>query len=229
MSSQTPQRKTRPSWLSELASPTGPEQRSLLADAIGGRRGLMDSGLPPAVFVVAFLVSQRDVRIAVMAAVASGVLVAILRLIRRESLQQILGGFLGVGLSAFIASRTGQAEDFFLPGLVINMVYGLVLLLSVVVGHPLIGHLVALLGGPASWRRDPQVRARMARATWLWVGVFWLRMAVQLPLYLAGAVAALGIARVALGIPLYLLAVWFTWRMVRPVMHRPHEAGDPSV
>lgn len=216
------------SWLSELASPTGSDQRSLLADAVGGRRGLIDSGLPPLVFVVAFLISGRDLRTAVIAAVASGAAVAVWRLIRRQSLQQIIGGFLGVALSAWIASRTGQAEDFFLPGLIINMVYGLVLLISVVIGHPLIGHLVALLGGPASWRRDPVIRSRMARATWLWVGVFWLRMAVQLPLYQMGAVAALGVARVAMGLPLYLVAVWLTWRMVRPVMRASSTEEPPA-
>lgn len=229
MSGQAPKPSRRASWLSDLAASSGTDQRPLLAEAIGGRRGLIDSGLPPLVFVVAFLVSQRDLRTAVIAALVSGGVVVVLRLIRRESLQQVLGGFLGVALSAFIASRTGQAEDFFLPGLIINMAYGLVLLVSVMIGHPLIGHLVSLLGGPASWRRDPVIRARMARATWVWVGVFWLRMAVQLPLYLAGAVAALGISRIALGVPLYGLAVWVTWRIVRPVMRGEPDTDTASV
>jgi hypothetical protein len=208
-----------PAWLAELAAPTGADQQSVLSNAIGGKRGLMDSGLPPIVFVLAFLISGRDLRTALIAALASGVLVAVLRLSRRQSLQQVMAGFFGVGISAFIASRTGKAEDFFLPGLLINAGYGLAMFVSIILGHPLIGHLVALLGGPKDWRRRADLRRRLTLATWIWVGVFWLRTAVQVPLYLAGAVAALGATRVALGLPLYLAAVWLTWRIVKPVMH----------
>ena len=65
------------------------------------------------------------------------------------------------------------------------------------------------------WREDPvRVRA-FVRATWLWAGLFLVRLAVQLPLYLAGAVVALGIARTAMGLPLFGLGLWLTWRLVR--------------
>ena len=43
------------------------------------------------------------------------------------------------------------------------------------------------------------------RATLLWVGMFSARLLVQLPLYLAGAVVALGVARTAMGIPVFAL------------------------
>jgi hypothetical protein len=219
-----------PSWLAELAAPTGADQQSVLSNAIGGKRGLIDSGLPPIVFVVAFLISGRDLRTALIAALVSGALVAVLRLTRRQSLQQVMAGFFGVGISAFIASRTGKAEDFFLPGLLINAGYGLAMFVSAVVGHPLIGHLVALLGGPRDWRRRADLRRRLTLATWIWVGVFWIRTAIQVPLYLAGAVAALGVTRVVLGLPLYLAAVWLTWRIVKPVMHaRLAEEATPDV
>jgi hypothetical protein len=226
--SQTAQKA--PSWLAELAAPTGADQQSVLSNAIGGKRGLIDSGLPPIVFVLAFLISGRDLRTALIAALTSGAVVAILRLSRRQSLQQVMAGFFGVAISAFIASRTGKAEDFFLPGLLINAGYGLAMFVSIVVGHPLIGHLVALLGGPRDWRRRADLRRRLTLATWIWVGVFWIRTAVQVPLYLAGAVAALGVTRVVLGLPLYLAAVWLTWRIVKPVMHaRAPQADAPDV
>jgi hypothetical protein len=60
-----------------------------------------------------------------------------------------------------------------------------------------------------------------ARASWLWVGLFLLRLAVQLPLYLAGAVVALGTARVAMGIPLFALGIWLSWLVIR----REHAAA----
>jgi hypothetical protein len=52
-------------------------------------------------------------------------------------------------------------------------------------------------------------------ATWLWAAVFLLRLIVQIPLYLAHAVVVLGVVRTAMGLPLFALALWATWRLVR--------------
>jgi hypothetical protein len=48
---------------------------------------------------------------------------------------------------------------------------------------------------------------------------------VQLPLYLAGAVVALGVARTAMGIPLFALGIWLTWRLVRRMPAPPPPAA----
>ena len=215
----TEQQGKGPQWMRELAVPTGASQQTVLSQAIGGKRGLIDSSLPVAVFVIAYTATDNNVRTSVIAALIGGGLVGVLRLIRKQSLQQVLAGFLGVAISAWLASRSGKAEDFFLPGLLINVGYGMAMVVSIVVGHPLIGHLVAMLGGPASWRQDPEIKKRFAIATWLWVSVFALRVAVQTPLYLMGAVEILGITRLVLGLPLYIAAVWLTWQVVRPAIH----------
>jgi hypothetical protein len=82
----------------------------------------------------------------------------------------------------------------------------------------------ALDGEGNSWRGDP-VRTRLfALATWVWVVLFSLRLAVQLPLYLAGEVVALGVARTAMGLPLFALGLWITWRLV----HRPAADTPPG-
>jgi hypothetical protein len=51
--------------------------------------------------------------------------------------------------------------------------------------------------------------------TWIWVGVFGLRLAVQLPMYIAGAVVALGVAKVAMGLPLFAVGMWLSWLVLR--------------
>ena len=51
------------------------------------------------------------------------------------------------------------------------------------------------------WRKDPGRVRRYSLASWIWVGLFSLRLAVQLPLYLADALTALGVARIAMGVP----------------------------
>jgi hypothetical protein len=76
------------------------------------------------------------------------------------------------------------------------------------------------------WREDPVLMRRYALATWLWVGMFALRLGVQLPLFLTGedAIALLGTARLVMGIPLWALTLWLTWLLVR----RPHTPSAPS-
>ena len=167
---------------------------------------------------MAYTVSGSDVEISAGVAVAVALGFAVARLIRRESPQNVISGIIGVGFAAFIATRSGKAEDFFLPGLLANAAYATAFLVSIFVGWPLVGVLVGLLTGDGnSWRGDP-VRTRLfVWATWVWVVLFSLRLVVQLPLYLAGDVVALGVARTAMGLPLFALGLWITWRIV----HRP--------
>lgn len=73
--------------------------------------------------------------------------------------------------------------------------------------------------GFSAWRREPVMR-RYMMATWLWVALFGIRLAVQVPLYLGTEVAWLGAARLAMGIPLWALTLWGTWILVR----RPADA-----
>ena len=69
------------------------------------------------------------------------------------------------------------------------------------------------------WREDPEPVRAYSRASWIWVGLFSLRLAVQLPLYLASALTALGVARVAMGIPLFAVGIWLSWLILRPTLH----------
>jgi len=187
-----------------------------LAEAVGGPLGIAETSLPAVAFVGAYAVSGSDVQTAALVALALALALSIARLIRRESPRHALSGLIGVALAAFIATRSGRAEDFFLPGLLANLAYASAFLVSLAVRWPLVGVIVSQLDGEGSgWRRDPKRRRAFARATWLWAGVFILRLVVQLPLYLAGAVVALGIARTAMGLPLFALALWLTWLLVR--------------
>jgi len=204
------------------------EERVLLARALGGWRGILDSSLPAAVFLIVFLTTSRLLA-ALFAALLTGALVAILRLVRRQPLTQALAGFVGVGIAAFIAWRTGEATNYFLPGLLTNIAYGSVFLVSVLIGRPILGYAVGFLIGDATgWRRDPQRARAYAAASWVWVGVFFARIAVQGPLYLLGALAALGTARLIMGWPLFLLAAWITYRLLSPVVRSSPPADRPG-
>ena len=185
--------------------------------AFGGAAGLLDAGLPSIVFLAAYTLSGSDLRLAVMLAVGCAAVLAAVRLARRQSVQHAIGGFLGVALAAYIANRTGRPEDFYLPGLYINAGYALAYTVSILVRWPLIGVLVAALRQQdlRAWRQDPVLLRAYSRASWPWVAMFLLRLGVQLPLYLASAEVALGIARVAMGWPLFLLTAWVSYAVIK--------------
>ena len=184
---------------------------------MGGGHGIADSSLPGLAFVIAYTVSAgRTFRSPIWAAVALGVVLLAVRLARRETLQFAIAGFVGVAIAAFIAQKTGKAENFFLPGLLLNLGYALAYLISIVVRWPLIGVFIGpLVGDGMEWRKDPRLMRVYTRASWIWVGLFVLRLAVQLPLYLAGDLVALGVAKTAMGFPIFAIAVWLSYLVMR--------------
>jgi len=99
----------------ELADDT-----ALLSQALGGWRGMVDSGAPSIAFLLTYLASEtdgkHDLRLSINVALVTGAILAIERLIRRKSLQQVLSGAVGLGVSAYITSKSGHAQNFFLPG-----------------------------------------------------------------------------------------------------------------
>lgn len=201
------------------------EERVLLDRALGGWRGIIDSGAPTVVFVIVYVTTGNDLGIAVWSALGAGVAIALWRIVRRESLQQIAAGLVGVGISAFVASRTGTGEGYFIPGLLQNIGYGLAFLISILIGWPLIGVIVGFLTGQGvRWRADPELRRIYSAASWIWVGLFTLRIAVQGPLYLAGWVGPLGFAKVIMGVPLFIAAGYFTYLVLKPVFEQRRAA-----
>jgi hypothetical protein len=191
----------------------------LLERAIGGWRGIIDSGLPTMVFITAYIITGQQLQPSVIAAVVSGLVIVAWRLVRRQPLQQVAAGLLGVAVSAVFTWRTGRAENFFLPGLLTNLAYGMAFLVSILVRWPLLGIAMGYLASEGtSWRKDPELRRIYAAASWLWVLLFFGRAVVQTPLYLAGAVTALGITKIVMGWPLFLAAAYFTYRLLAPIL-----------
>jgi hypothetical protein len=201
------------------------EQRApqpVLVEALGGKRGLLDSGLPAVVFVfvnsVVAALADRDtgLRAALIAAVLTGVGVVVLRLVRKEPLQQAISGFLALGLAVFFAARSGEARGFFLPGIWINVAYGSAFLLSALIGRPLVGAIYAAVEGLGSaWREDARLRRVFAYASLFWALVFASRAVVQGTLYVLDRPGLLAAARLLMGWPLTIGAVALTVAFVK--------------
>lgn len=195
-------------------------------DAVGGVRGIVESIAPGLLFVVVYLVAGQQLVPALVAASAAALVAVVARLVQRTPVTQALSGVVGVGIGVFWAWRTGQAEDYFAYGLWTNVAYLVGTLTSIVVGWPVVGLLVGMFDkdGPVTggswsvvtaWRSDPVLRRVYALATWPWVAVFALRLAVQVPLYLSSEVAWLGTAKLVMGVPLFAVALWVSWLLVR--------------
>ena len=187
------------------------------ADVIGGPRGVAEGVVPGVLFVLVFTAS-RQLSWALTAAVGTAAVFSVARLVRRDTLQPALAGLVGVAVCAVVARRTGRAEDFYLPGLWVNAGYAVAYVVSIVVRWPILGVALGFVTGEGTaWRRDPARLRAYRQASWVWVAVFVLRLLVQWPLYLAGAVTALGVARVVMGLPMFALAAFLSWLILRRV------------
>ena len=134
---------------------------------------------------------------------------AVVRLLQRQSLRFVLQAVIPTAIAAVVASRTGRAEDVFLPGILYNGALAVVAIGSVLLRAPLVGFLVGTaLGEPTGWRRDRGMVTMTSRFTLVLAVPYVTRFAVQLPLFLAGNVVLLAVAKVALGWPLLVAAVF---------------------
>jgi hypothetical protein len=94
---------------------------------------------------------------------------------------------------------------------------------SIVLRWPLLGVVVGtVLGQRTRWRADPALLRAYGRASWVWVGQYLLRLAVFVPLWAAGWVAALGAARVALSWPLVASCIGVSWWVLRRALPPGH-------
>jgi uncharacterized protein DUF3159 len=206
------------------AVPTFSEQ---LAQQLGGVRGIVESSIPILVFVI---VNFWALKPAMIIASASAVLIAVYRLLRRETIRHAVNGLFGVGIGVFFAWRSGSAKDFYLPGIILSFVYGLAMLASVLIRRPVVGWIWSLLvaGGSTKWRERPPLVRLFSRLTVLWAVTYLAKVVFQAWLFRNTGEhdpgTALGIARLALGYPPYALLLAFTVWSVRRLM-----AGDPSL
>jgi len=200
-----------------------------IAALLGGTRGIVESTVAGVVFALAYPLSGGRLGVALGIAVAAAAVVFVVALVQHRSVHQAIGGLIGVGIMAAYAAWRGDATAFYFLSIVKNAAYAAAYLISILVRFPLMGLVLGpLLGEGLSWRKDP---ARMRAYTWaslLWAGMFALRVAVQLPLYLAGATTALGLVNIPLGLPLFLPVCAATWLILRGTHPVSEEAATTS-
>lgn len=200
------------------AGDRGTDRTPTMLEQMGGVSGLIYSGIPVVVFVLAN--ALFGLMPAIWIALGSAVAITVVRIVRKAPVQPAISGFLGVAIAAFIAYRTGEAKGFFLFGIWTSVVYFGVLALSVLVRWPLAGVVWNALNGTGmDWRNDKPSRRGYDIATLALAAVFAARFIVQRWLYDADHTGWLAFAKIAMGYPLYglalLVVVWAVRRSDR--------------
>ncbi|HEU5039143.1 MAG TPA: DUF3159 domain-containing protein [Nocardioides sp.] len=216
--------------------------RAQISRALGGRRGMIEAAVPTIVFTVVWL-TTKELRYALVSSIAIAVTLLVARLVQRTTVQFCLNALFGIGIGwVFVtisARQGGSADDqalaYFLPGILYNAGYTVVLSLTCLIGWPLVGFMVgSVTGDPTAWHQDRQVVRLCTILTWLLAVPCLFRVVAQAPIWLAAhagtmeadrAVALLGVLKIAMGWPLQLAALaamaWVLSRNKTPVVDAP--------
>jgi hypothetical protein len=204
-------------------------------DLVGGMRGAVDGGLPPLVFVAVNAIAgahaprSTALAAAISVAVATGLAILVLRLVRRETLKQALAGLAGLTVAVVFAARSGEARGFFLPAIYVDAAYAVVFAASAAIGRPLVGIIHGLLyGRRGQWRTDARLRRTFMIATAGWALVFAIRAGVQAFLYGEDHPGLLAVGKLLLGWPLTIVALLLTLAYLRRVTAGRTDASPES-
>ncbi|MFE7130653.1 DUF3159 domain-containing protein [Streptomyces sp. NPDC057638] len=183
-----------------------------LFEAFGGVRGMVETVVPGLLFVTIYTIN-KDLHVSAIAALGVSLLLVLVRLARKDTVKHAFSGVFGVAFGVVFAMMTGNAKDFYLPGMLYTLGLGLAYVITALAGVPLIG----LVLGPVfkenlSWRtRNPGRKKAYTKASYAWGLILLAKCAILFPLYWWADTTQLGWVLVALKIPPFLLAVYLTW------------------
>jgi hypothetical protein len=214
-----------------------PSMSEQIAEQLGGVRGLIESSVPVLAFVllnvllgdnVAGLEKRTALSWAIGGAVGTAVLIGAYRLIRKEPVRHAVNGIFGIAVGAYLAWRTGEAKDFYLPGILLTLAQSAVLVISVGVRKPIIGYVWGVLAnkGRHDWFDNKELFRTFQWLTLVWAGSLFVRAGVQGWLYLQDQATAIGVVRILISWPIYAATFAFTvWAVRRVTRRQATEAG----
>ncbi len=184
---------------------------------VSGRGGLLDGVLPPLLFVT--VNALAGVRVAAIWGIGLAALIVVWRLVRRTSARYAFSGLVGTGLAIGLALRSGDARDYFLPGIISGTVVAIAVLVSIAVRRPFVAWTSWVTRQwPLAWYWHPQVRPAYTATSWLWFGFFAIRTGAQAWLYLTERTTTLGVVRAVTGWPGLLGLLVATYVLGRKVL-----------
>lgn len=201
---------SRPEPVAETAGATATLEtlvRTQLSKALGGRRGMLEGAVPTVGFTLVWILAH-DLRLALLVSGGLAVVLLVLRIVQRSSVQFVLNSLVGITIAAVFALRSGRAEDAFLPGVIYNAVYAVILGGSALIRWPVVGFMIgSVTGEPTAWHADRRLVALCSKLTWLLAVPCVLRVLVQYPLYRMHEAGWLGVAKLTMGWPLQVASL----------------------
>lgn len=184
-----------------------------------GRNSFLDAILPPIIFLVinGFVGFQA----AMWSALALSVAIAIVRVIRKQSLLYALAGVGSVAIAIGIAWFLGKSEGFFLPGLISGSMTLLLTLVSLIIRRPMLAWTSYLARRwPLNWYWHPQVRPAYSEVTFAWAVFFAARLFLQFSLFENQNINSLAVTNFVTGWPATILLLivsylYGTWRLAK--------------
>lgn len=203
-------------------------RRALLVQ-MGGVSGLIYSSLPVVVFVP--VSTGFGLTPAIVSALGVAALVLVWRLMRRESTQPAISGFIGVAVCVVVAYVVGASKGYFLLGIWSSLLYAGIFLGSVLVRRPLVGYIWGWIHDhDTSWRRVRKAVLAYDIATLIWALVFVSRFVVQHYLYDIDQTGWLGVARITMGWPLTAVAALATYFPIKAAQRAmPQPSADAPI
>jgi hypothetical protein len=201
------------------------EIRGELDEVLFKRANVLDSLLPPILFLIIFALAGFST--ATFAALMAALLLGGFRLLRGQPLWYALGGVAGVGLAVLLTRWLGGEEGFFLPGLASSLLTIILCVISLVARRPLVAWTSFFARRwPLGWYWHPGVRPAYSEVTLLWTLYFGARFILQRNLFLEASTGGLAFLNVIFGWPATVLLLivsylYGTWRL--------KHLGGPSV
>jgi hypothetical protein len=190
-----------------------------LRAVFAGRNSLIDAILPPILFLL--INGLAGFQAAMWSALALSMIIAIVRIVRRQPIYYALAGIGSVAVALGIVWILGKSEGFFLPGLVSGSMTLLLTIVSLLIRRPLVAWTSYIARRwPLDWYRHPQVLPAYSETTFAWAVFFAVRLYVQYSVFQSEDVTLLAVTNFITGWPftitlLVLTYLYGTWRLVK--------------
>ncbi|MGH3497364.1 MAG: DUF3159 domain-containing protein [Nocardioidaceae bacterium] len=198
--------------------------RTQLSKALGGPRGIVEAAIPTIGFTATWMISH-DLRVALIVSAGLALTALFARLVQQQTVKFVLNALVGIAVGSVFALRSGNASDYYLPGILYNAGYAVVMVLTIVVRWPIVGFMVgSVTGDPIGWHADRGVVRLCSQLTWLLALPCVLRVVVQYPLWQSDHLGWLGTSKIVMGWPLQVAAL----AAMLGVLGRNHTPLEPS-
>ena len=184
-----------------------------------GRNSFLDAILPPILFLL--INGLAGFQAAMWSSLALSVVIAAMRIFRKQYLIYALAGVGSVAIAIGIAWFLGKSEGFFLPGLISGSMTLLLTVVSLIIRRPMVAWTSYIARRwPLDWYWHPQVRPAYSEVTFAWAIFFAARLLLQFSIFESKNINSLAVTNFITGWPatillLVLSYLYGTWRLAQ--------------